>query len=329
LLKGLTKTLLYTYVAVSLCNNSSLLAQELSKDKVDETEKFDPILDDSYWINSFHESVSNSVYQSAAWFDNFFTDQEGNTKDLKTNARIRFGWKPKGGDWNNVESKFRIKVKLPHFENKVDLIFSDDSEVEQSLLPLESVSAQPETKEESFSAAVRYIYKKEKNRFTDTRLGISGGDIFVQARHKRRLSWNDNHDFKVEPSLYYFLKDGFGSRLLLEYNYQQDKQKQYRINYSIRGSESFKGIKWKHGFYRLNQLNESSASIIGLQVQGERNGEEKFFIDKYTLSYRYRFNKFKKWLFFEIEPFLEWSKQQDYSTTPGIALRIEGHFYKG
>ena len=80
--------------------------------------------------------------------------------------------------------------------------------------------------------------------------------------------------------------------------------------------------------YRLNQLDEHSASILGLQVQGERNGKQEFFIDKYTLSYRYRFNKFKKWLFFEVEPFLEWSKQQSYSTTPGIALRIEGHFYK-
>jgi hypothetical protein len=304
-------------------------AQKHEKEDSAETKEFDPILDDSYWINSFHKSVSNSVYQSAAWFDNFFTDKEESGKDLKTSAKIGFGWKPQSGDWNNLETRFRIKVKLPNFENKVDLIFSDDSEIDQNLLPLESVTSQPEIKEENFSAAMRYIHKKEKNRFTDTRLGISGGDIFLQARHKRRISWNNNHDFKVEPSLYYFIKDGLGSRLLLEYNYQQDQQKQYRVNYSIRGSESFKGIKWKHGFYRLNQFDERSASVIGIQVQGERNGERGFFIDKYSLSYRYRFNKFKKWLYFEIEPFLEWSKKERYTTSPGIALRIEGHFYKG
>jgi len=329
LFKGLTKTLLYAYVTVSLCNNSLVFAQERTKDKTAEFEANDPILNDAYWITNFHESVSNSVYQSAVWFDNFFTDEENTAKDLKTNARIRFGWKPKSGDWNDVESRFRIKLKLPNFENKVDLIFSDDSEVEQDLLPLESVSTQTRTTEENFSATLRYIYKKEKNRFTDTRLGISGGNIFVQARHKRRFSWNNTHNFKVEPSINYFLNDGFGSRLLLEYNYQQDKHKQLRIDYSIRGSESFKGIKWKHGFYRLNQLNESSASIVGLQVQGERNGTQGFFIDKYTLSYRYRFNKFQKWLFFEVEPFLEWSKKESYATSPGIALRVEGHFYKG
>jgi len=306
-----------------------IFAQEPTKDKVSKIEENDPILNDDYWVSSFHESVSNSVYQSAVWFDNFFIDEENMAKDLKTNARIRLGWKPKSGDWSDIESKFRIKVKLPNFEDKVDLIFSDDSEVEQNLLPLESVSTQTRTTEENFSATLRYIYKKERNKFTDTRLGISGGNIFVQARHKRRFSWNNIHDFKAEPSVSYVLNDGFGSRLLLEYNYQQDKQKQLRIDYSIRGSESFKGIKWKHGFYRLNQLNEHSASIVGIQVQGERNGERGFFIDKYTLSYRYRFNKFQKWLFFEIEPFLEWSKKENYATSPGIALRVEGHFYKG
>jgi len=320
---------MYTYFTVVLCNNFPVFAQEPKKEPIDKIEKFDSIVDDSYWMNSFHQSVSNSVYQSAAWFDNFFTDKGESSKDLKTNARIRLGWKPQSGDWNNIESRFRIKVKLPHFENKVDLIFSDDSEVEQSLLPLESATIQPEIQEENFSAAMRYIHKKEKNRFTDTRIGLSGGDVFLQARHKRRISWNNNHDFKVEPSLYYFLNDGFGGRLLLEYNYQQNKQKQFRVNYSIRGSESFKGIKWKHGFYRLNQFDERSASIIGIQVQGERNGDRGFFIDKYSLSYRYRFNKFKDWLYFGIEPFLEWSKKESYVTSPGIVLRVEGHFYKG
>jgi hypothetical protein len=33
-------------------------------------------------------------------------------------------------------------------------------------------------------------------------------------------------------------------------------------------------------------------------------------------------------LFFEIEPFVEWPEKEDYSTTPGIALRVEGFFYR-
>ena len=29
-----------------------------------------------HWIESFHDTVSNSVFQSAVWFDKFFLDEE-------------------------------------------------------------------------------------------------------------------------------------------------------------------------------------------------------------------------------------------------------------
>lgn len=283
--------------------------------------------ENTLWINAFHDTISDSVYQSAAWFDDFFTE-EGNTKqNPKVNAKIKLEWSPRSSDWAEIKARFRIKVTLPHFKEKVDIILSDDDESEQNQLPLETTHIQPE--EEKFSAALRYMHKNEKNKFTDTRIGISGGDIFIRSRHKRYINWSENSAFKIEPSIFYFLDEGLGSRLLLEYNFQQNPETQYRINYSIRGSESFSGIRWKHGLYKLKHLNEKTASVTSLQVEGERNGERGFIVDNYTLSYRYRFNAYKKWLFFEIEPFLEWPEIKNYNTTPGIAFRVEGYFYKG
>ncbi len=321
-----------------LCLSTAAHSQEHAKESENKQKnkkeslqdiEVDPLLSDDYWIVSFHETISDSVYQSAAWFDKFFSEEDGVQATPKTNARIRLGWEPKSRDWNDIETRFRIKVKLPHFQNKVDVILSDDDETEQNQLPLESGNVHTNTDEQTFSAAVRYIHKQENDRITDSRIGISGGDIFIRARHKRQFAWNDSHGFKLEPSVFYFLDDRLGARLLLEYDYQFSLQSQFRINYSIRGSESFSGIRWKHGFYKLNQIGDSSASILGLQVQGERNGKRGFVIDKYTLSYRYRFNALKKWLFFEIEPFLEWPEDENYTTTPGIAFRVEGYFFKG
>jgi len=297
--------------------------------KSTQTEYDEKIVDDFHWMEKFHHSVSNTVYQSAVWFDNFFVDDSNEQSSPKTNARIRLGWKPKARDWNDIETRFRIKVKLPYFKNKLDLILSDDDEINQDQLPLESVNTQQDSDDEHFSAAVRFTHTKNKNRLLESKVGISGGDIFFKLRHRKRLLWDEAHSFKFEPSLFYFLDDGLGAKLLLEYNYQLDKQSQFRVNYSIRGSESFNGIRWKHGFYKLKQLNEKSASIFGLQVEGERNGDQDFLIEKYTLTYRYRFNALRDWIFFEIEPFIEWPENENYTTTPGIALRIEGYFAKG
>ena len=306
--------------------------QEISIEKSATTNSSTPlksINNDYLWIEEIHETISDSVYQSALWFDNFFLDENTEQEAPKTNARIRIGWEPKSRDLAEFETRFRIKVKLPHFKNKVDVILSDDDERSQNTLPLDSVNTTPETSEEHFAAAVRFTHNKAKNRLLESRVGFSGGDIFIKARHKRRLLWNNVNSLKVEPSVYYFLKDGLGTKLLLEYEHQFNDQTQFRINYSIRGSASFSGIRWKHGFYRLKQLEQNTASILGLQIEGERNGQRGFIVDKYTLSYRYRFNAIKSWLFFEVEPFVEWSETESYKNTPGIALRVEGYFYKG
>ncbi len=284
--------------------------------------------EDYQWMQVLHETVSDSVYQSALWFDNFFIDDSTEQQDPKTSARIRFGWEPKARDLNSFDTRFRINVKLPHFKDKLDLILSDDDENDQSHLPLETANT-TETEKESFAAAVRYTHNKSDNKLLESRIGISGGDLFIKTRHKRRFSWENIHSIKIEPSIYYFIDDGLGAKLLLEYDYQSNERTQYRVNYSVRVSESFSGLRWKHGFYKLKQLQQNSASVIGLQVEGERNGERGFLIDKYTLSYRYRFNAVKSWLFFEVEPFLEWPEEKHYKTTPGIALRVEGYFSKG
>ncbi|XQW85079.1 hypothetical protein ACOYR1_18445 [Thalassotalea piscium] len=333
---------LFALFTASQCNTvyaeCSIMAQELSaqtEPSLKDTKSAQPLSPEEIkkqqqdkWIENFHKSVSNGVFQSALWFDNFFTEQDCQQEMPSTNARIRLEWAPKARDLQEFKARFRIKVDLPHFSDKMDLILSDNDENAQNQLPLESMNTQPETEKEHFAAAVRYVYRKNSQQFTDTRLGISGGDIFARSRYVRRFTGKENHSLKIEPSLYYFLKDGWGSKLLLEYDYQISPKSQLRINYSTRISQSFSGIRWKHGLYQLNQIDRTTASLFGLQVEGERNGDRGFIIDKYTLSYRYRFNAYKDWLYFEVEPFIEWPETLNYHTIPGIALRVEGFFYK-
>lgn len=276
------------------------------------------------WWYDFHQTISNSVFDTAHWFDSFFAQNDNSDLTPQTSARIRLGWEPRSRDFDKFDAKFRLKVKLPHLANRVDLIFTDDSQDDFSTLPLESVSQT--NNDDSISAAVRVVHKIDSKRFFDTRVGASGGDIFVKSRYKRQFKFSTLSNFTIEPSLYYFAKEGLAERLLLQYDYQATQTAQYRLSYSIRGSEAFSGIRWKHAAYRFKQLDNNAASMMGIIVNGERNGAEGFFIENYSVNYRYRFNAYKKWLFFEIEPFIEWPRDNDYSATPGIALRVEGFF---
>jgi hypothetical protein len=280
-------------------------------------------------MQNVYLSISDSVYQSAFWFDGFFTNDDSDRQNPKTSARIRLAWEPERRSLNEFDSRFRIKVKLPHFKNRFDLILSDDNDDELSQLPLEKPSLNKEPRSEQFAAALRFVHFNDAKEYNDTRVGISGGDVFLRTRYIKRYAWQDVHGFKFEPSVFYFIGDGLGAHLLMEYNYQLNTKEQLRVDYSIRGSASFSGIRWKHGVYHLKQLEHNRATALGLLVQGERNGANDFIVDKYTLNYRYRFNAIKKWLFFDIEPFVEWRKDEDYKANPGLALRVEGYFSKG
>ncbi|WP_139175559.1 hypothetical protein [Colwellia chukchiensis] len=285
--------------------------------------------ENDHWMQGLHETVTNSVYQSAQWFDSFFIANGSEQQKPTTSAKIRLAWLPKSRDWSEVKPRFRVRVKLPHFQNRASIILSDESDDELSNLPLEVNDSKAALANDKFSLALNYTQDKRADRLLNYRLGISSGDLFVRAKHKRRLTVNDKQGFLIEPSIYYFLDDGLEAKLLLEYDYQISSQSLFRVNYSIRGAEAFSGIRWKHGFYKLKQINSTTASVISFQVEGERNGARGFVIDKYTLAYRYRFNAIRDWLFFEIEPFLEFPEQENYTTTPGIALRLEGLFHKG
>ena len=96
----------------------------------------------------------------------------------------------------------------------------------------------------------------------------------------------------------------------------------------MRFSQAFDGYRWSQQNYLLRQIDRRQASAIGFVIQGEDNNDRGFVADNYKLSYLYRANAYRKWLFFEIEPFLEWPEKEGYSTTPGIALRVEGYFNK-
>jgi hypothetical protein len=283
---------------------------------------------ESDWMAAMHDNISDSVYRSALWFDSFFMNDGCQQRKPQTSARIQLTWRPEVNDLSKMETRFRLKVKLPYLQDKADLILSDDEDDELNRLPLQQFSQVNQQRSESFSAAVRFVHKASDNQFTDSRIGLSGGDVFLRVRHQRVFTGWQRHSFKLEPAAYYFLQDGLGAKLLMEYNFQWQETKQLRFDYSVKVSEAYSGVKWRSGIYQLHQLSDMSASALGVMAEGEYHQQQGYRVDKYVASYRYRFNALRQWLFFEIEPFVEWRQEDNFSSTSGLALRVEGYFTK-
>ncbi|MCI2285686.1 hypothetical protein L3081_22780 [Colwellia sp. MSW7] len=276
------------------------------------------------WLFGFHDAISDSVYGTAQWFDSFFASDEIDGTKTESSLRVRVG-EPRARDLDVFTQKFRLRLKLPNLEQKIDFIFSDELDDNQGNNDYKGQNLTSKGGD-TFTAAIRLINSNKANRFIDSRIGISSGDLFAKVRLKYLTEFAENHLFEFQPSIYYYLKDGLGKGIFSEYNYNYSKNKQFRTNISVRFSQAFEGYKWKHESYFLRQIDRRQASAIGFVIQGENNAKRGFVADNYKLSYLYRANAYRKWLFFEVEPFLEWPEEDSYSTTPGIALRVEGYF---
>lgn len=280
------------------------------------------------WLFGFHGAMSDSVHGTAEWFDSFFATDEVDESSTESLARIRLGWEPRARDFGVFTQKFRLRVKLPNLENKVDLIFTDEDDDDNQNDKIQQGRALTDDNDESFTAAIRLINVDKISQFIDTRIGISGGDVFTKARLKWTSDFSDVHQFEIQPSIFYYAQDGFGRRIFTEYDYNFAPQKQFRINYSVKHSEAFDGRRWKNGYYYLHQIDRRRANVVAIVAEGEDGAGRGFVVNNYTLSFRYRINAYRKWLYFEVEPFMEWPEAENYSSTPGIALRVEGYFTK-
>ena len=281
-----------------------------------------------YWLDNLHTAITESVFSSAMWFDSFFIDE--NKNDLQkpiTSARVRLSWLPQRHQFGKFKARFRVKAKLPNLKDKVSIILSDDIEDERHKLPLNIDRKNITNINDDVALAVNYTQQNQKNNTISHRVGLSRGTIFFRSRYQKTFEINENQNLLIEPSLYYFLNNNIEAKLFIEYNKRLTQQSIFRTIHSVRKSSKKSDVLWQQGWYIFTKLDDKTAAAWQIQMEGYHH-HKLFEVDKYSLSYLYRFNALREWLFFEVTPFIEFAADDNYHANPGMALRVEGLFKK-
>lgn len=282
---------------------------------------------DFEWLDDFYDSFSDALDESALWLNDHFVDDcsDPTRNGSKAWARVMMGWEPRAGDWSTFPLKFKVKVNLPNLKQKVNLVFSDNEEEDFNRLPLETSRPGTDSLDKrDFSAAIQLLHKSNEHAYFRSRLGIGSAQIYARSSYRWKKKLDDDWVVSVEPSLEYYMNDGLGYRFLTQMSYFPNKNSEFRAFYSIWDREEFSTPHWKKALYHLTRFNYKSTLITGILVNGVT--EPNYRDEKITLSTRWRRHALRKWLFFEVEPFIDFERQNDYDTTWGIALRVGGYF---
>lgn len=275
------------------------------------------------WLDSMHAGLVDSVDSTAIWFDDFFSLEEfPKDKAAKGEARIRLGWEPRSRDLNEFETRFKVRFKLPKLKNRVDLVMSDydDEQADNSLNVLQNESYSEANR---FSLALRW--KSNPSSGFSHRVGVGRKlQAFVKSRYRNSHQLSSKTTFRWETAGYFYSKDGLGAEVTSQIGYNMSDTDLFRLNTHFYYRDKTNDWFWQHNWQNLKQLDTDTALISGIYLEGL--SQPNYRIEEYLISTRWRKNAFREWLFFELEPFVMWRRDEHFSASYGMAFRVEGHF---
>ena len=304
-------TLKINYI-VLLMLSIALQCQSQEREQQQDAQK-----DDNHWLDDMHENIAQSVQDSAIWFDDFFfLDGVMHQETAQAEARIRLGWEPRSRELNQFQNRFRVRVRLPNLKNRLDVVLSDyDDETE---LGNERLGRDDNFGDKDrLNLALRWRSRPDSG--FSHRIGVGRGlQTFVKSRYRNHYSLADDTLMRIEGSIYYYSDDGFGSHFSTKF------ETLYRFDNNFYYRDKTEDWLWRHSWQSLHQFDQKTAIISGYYIEGL--SRPNYRLNEHYVSVRWRQNALREWLFYEIEPFILWRRDEHFAPSYGLALRVEGFF---
>ena len=275
------------------------------------------------WLDHWHKTLENSMNDTAQSLDAFFAlaGDESHT-DAKASGRIRIGWEPRTRDLAEFDVRFRIRVKLPALKNRVDLLLSDDEDDLQENTIKATRNDQLGRRDQT-TLALRF--KRSPDAKLSHRIGAGRRDqIFFKSRYRDSHELSDTKALLYDAEIYYYSRDRLGGELGLAYQQLIDESKLWRLTNRYYYRDNTNDWRWRHEVQLLHQYNYNAAVIYTAFVEGL--SRPNMFTEQIFVSARWRTNKIREWLYFDVEPYLLFLKEESFSPSYGIALRFEVHY---
>lgn len=302
----------------------TMLAILASNSQADETQAV-AVDNHSHWLDHPFDLWYDNSQKAAKWFDQFFGDLRDQDKEASMRTRITFGWEPSEGETGSTYARVRVKVRLPNLKNRFDLLFSNDEVDDFNLLPLETNRPQQiaDTMDSNYNAALRWTRLSTLKETMDLRVGVhSGPDIYLYGRHRRQHNFTHNTKLNLTPSFFLDTKYGIGGRLLAELDYRLSHLGVVRLSGRGQLSNKTDGLEWRSGLSHMMSFADKGAVVSGLYLSGSTDGSQGDAIENYTASIRLRNQFWRPYLFYEIEPYVDWPESENYQSNVGITLRL-------
>ncbi len=264
----------------------------------------------------------NASVSMSEYFSSFFKDENFLNANNKSYLRVRFGpeWNQKAS--NQWKAQFSFNLNLPYTQDSLNLFIGEDVEDEIS-------DKTPNPKAADPSIGVRwYIPDFLDNLKTHFSVGVRGIDPFARFYMKYTTNY---YDWRIYPTQEFeygttdtFDTDRFFEETRLYFDRRISKLEMVRL--LVRRSTDSEKEGQQYGatlsyFNTLNRHNVGFNAYMALSGDSryflnhpdyEPHGKEYTGIDNYRTGVVWKQGFLRDWLFYELEPLVEWDRRYEY-----------------
>ncbi|MFC3122354.1 hypothetical protein [Agaribacter flavus] len=300
--------------------SASTIAEEKKKKTLD-FEHYAYCLEDN-WLDDAYCYLNFGIDSTANGLNNLFKTESMAADAATTKGRLRFGWEPRTRDLAESDFRFRIRAKFPAFEDRVELLFSDE---EDDIGGQNVKAARNRELGANDQAVVALQFQKDKSDKMRYRVGFGrGSQLYTRARYSDIYNINDGVNFYYFAETNYYARDKLGFELNGELGVELTKNTAFEINNSFQFRDKTDDWFWRHEFQYIYLAKNQSSYLLTAMIDGL--SKPSYQTEQILLSVRYKRKVLRDWLFVEVEPFLLWLREEDFKPSLGAAIRAEIHF---
>jgi len=279
-----------------------------------------------------HDYLERGILQQVVNLDDFFgkanSQQELHTAYL---LRWRNSLRLQQGGGLNFGSTLRANVELSRINERLQLSISGEDKPDSFAPSLPEDPGNPGF-DRTFRTA-RFVntelrYQLIRSPVTDFFLGagvnlVLPPEVFARARYQRTERLSDLFLIRFAETLFAKTPDGVGETT--ELSLERSLNPKTLIRWASTGtvSQEIGALEWGSELSLLHELSPRSAVTLTGGVYGNTGFQD--WINNYRVLVRYRRNFLRSWLFYELEPQVDWQRSASGSLPVNYAFtgRIE------
>jgi len=206
----------------------------------------------------------------------------------------------------------------------VDLLLSDNEDETQD----NTIRAARNTdNNDRDRTTIALRFRPEQDSHYSFRVGAGRRDqLYVKARYRDALALSSQWAMLYDSELYFYSRDRLGAETGVAFQYDVNEKHLFRQNNRFYFRDDTNDWLWRHEVHHLYSVDEHNAIVPHFMVEGL--SQPNYRVEEIYVGMRWRNNTLRDWLFFEVEPFVLWLRNEDFKTSYGVALRIEAYYGK-